>query len=398
MPLPLGSVLPVPGWYEVWIGVQRPPLQLALYGAALAALVGGATAFVSFDKALVLSVDGQERKVHTFATTVGDVLDDHHIDVGPHDTVAPGLGAKVSDGTHIAVRYGRMITVTIDGKERNLWVTANSVQEALQQIGVRNGAAFVSVSRSLPIGRQGLSFDVRLPHTVTLSVEGKRRKLETTAPTVAAAVVRAGVRLTGKDLVLPDRSRYPKDGQLIRVFKIAGKAKITTESVSYRTKRISDSSMYEGTTKVVKDGKSGKRRVAYEFVRRDGKWVIKRTLFAQSLRKPVRQVVRVGTKARPAPTPAPARQSAPQPAPSGSSGGLNWAALAQCESGGNPNAVSPNGLYFGLYQFSVSTWHSVGGSGIPTDASSGEQTYRAQILYDRAGSSPWPVCGSRLYS
>jgi resuscitation-promoting factor RpfB len=378
--------------------VQRPPLQLALYGAALAALVGGATAFVSFDKALVLSVDGQERKVHTFAKTVGDVLEDHNVEVGPRDTVAPGLGAKVSDGTHIAVRYGRMITVSIDGKERSLWVTANSVQEALQQIGVRNGTAFVSVSRSMPIGRQGLSFDVRLPHTVTLDVEGKSRKLETTAPTVAAAIVGAGIPLTAKDLVLPDRARYPKDGELIKVFKITGKAKIRTESVSYRTKRIADSSMYEGSTKVIRDGKNGSRRVAYEFVKRDGKWVVKRTLFTESLRKSVRQVIRVGTKARPAPTPAPApaRQSAP--APSGSSGGLNWAALAQCESGGNPNAVSPNGLYFGLYQFSISTWQSVGGSGNPTDASSAEQTRRAQILYDRAGSSPWPVCGSRLYS
>ncbi|HEV8526532.1 MAG TPA: ubiquitin-like domain-containing protein [Actinomycetes bacterium] len=378
--------------------MQRAPLQLALYGAALAALVGGATAFVSFDKALVLSVDGQERKVHTFAKTVGDVLEDHNVEVGSHDTVAPGLGAKVSDGTHIAVRYGRMITVTVDGKERSLWVTANSVQEALQQIGVRNGTAFVSVSRSMPIGRQGLSFDVRLPHTVTLDVEGKSRKLETTAPTVAAAIVGAGVPLTEKDLVLPDRATYPKDGELIKVFKITGKAKIKTEAVSYRTKRIADFSMYKGSTKVIRDGTNGARRVAYEFVKRDGKWVIKRTLFTESLRKSVRQVIRVGAKARPAPAPAPApaRQSAP--APSGSSGGLNWGALAQCESGGNPNAVSPNGLYFGLYQFSVSTWHSVGGSGNPTDASSAEQTRRAQILYDRAGSSPWPVCGSRLYS
>jgi uncharacterized protein YabE (DUF348 family) len=364
----------------------------------LAALVGGATAFVSFDKALVLSVDGQERKVHTFAKTVGDVLEDHNVEVGPRDTVAPGLGAKVSDGTHIAVRYGRMITVSIDGKERSLWVTANSVQEDLQQIGVRNGTAFVSVSRSMPIGRQGLSFDVRLPHTVTLDVEGKSRKLETTAPTVAAAIVGAGVPLTDRDLVLPARATYPKDGELIKVFKITGKAKIRTESVSYRTKRIADSSMYEGSTKVIRDGKNGSRRVAYELVKRDGKWVLKRTLFSEPLRKSVRQVIRVGTKARPAPAPAPApaRQSAP--APSGSSGGLNWAALAQCESGGNPNAVSANGLYFGLYQFSISTWQSVGGSGNPTDASSAEQTRRAQILYDRAGSSPWPVCGSRLYS
>ena len=76
---------------------------------------------------------------------------------------------------------------------------------------------------------------------------------------------------------------------------------------------------------------------------------------------------------------------------------LNWYALAGCESGHNPRAVSPKG-YYGLYQFSLSTWHSVGGQGNPTDWSSNEQTYRAKLLYRARGASPWPVCGSRLYS
>ena len=69
-----------------------------------------------------------------------------------------------------------------------------------------------------------------------------------------------------------------------------------------------------------------------------------------------------------------------RPRPS-SGGGLDWAALARCESGGNPRAVSSNGLYYGLYQFSIGTWQSVGGSGRPSDASSSEQTARAQTLY-----------------
>jgi uncharacterized protein YabE (DUF348 family) len=360
----------------------------------MAALVGGATAFATFDKALVLTVDGQERTVHTFAKTVGGVLDDEGIEVGPHDTVAPGLSAKVSDGTHIAVRYGRLLTVSIDGKDRSVWVTASSVQEALDQIGVRSGTAFVSVSRSMPIGRQGLAFDVRLPHMVELSVEGKTTEFVTTAATVADAIAQAGIPLTKKDLVFPDRATYPKDGQRIKVFKISGKVVTRTELISYRTKRVSDASMYEGDTKVIRAGKDGSRKVTYEFVRKDGKWAIKRLLFADSLSKPVTRVVSVGTKARPAQKPEPSST----PAPSGSSSGLNWAALAECESGGDPNAVSSNGLYFGLYQFSLSTWESVGGSGNPTDASSAEQTRRAQILYDRAGDSPWPVCGSRLYT
>jgi hypothetical protein len=40
----------------------------------------------------------------------------------------------------------------------------------------------------------------------------------------------------------------------------------------------------------------------------------------------------------------------------------------------------------------------VGGRGDPIDASSSEQTYRAQILYRRSGDSSWPVCGHYLYT
>ena len=68
-------------------------------------------------------------------------------------------------------------------------------------------------------------------------------------------------------------------------------------------------------------------------------------------------------------------------------------AIAQCESGGNPRAVSADGTYRGLFQFDSGTWASVGGSGDPAAAPASEQYRRAAILYARAGSSPWPVCG-----
>lgn len=67
--------------------------------------------------------------------------------------------------------------------------------------------------------------------------------------------------------------------------------------------------------------------------------------------------------------------------------------IASCESGGDPTIVSSDGTYRGKYQFSVSTWESVGGSGDPAAAPEDEQDYRAALLYSQAGSSPWPVCG-----
>ena len=72
------------------------------------------------------------------------------------------------------------------------------------------------------------------------------------------------------------------------------------------------------------------------------------------------------------------------------------ARIAQCESAGDPTAVSPDGRYFGKYQFSRATWRSVGGSGNPARASEAEQDQRAAILYEREGTAPWPVCGRGL--
>lgn len=68
-------------------------------------------------------------------------------------------------------------------------------------------------------------------------------------------------------------------------------------------------------------------------------------------------------------------------------------AIASCESGGDPTAVSSDGSYRGKYQFDRGTWASVGGSGDPAAAPEAEQDYRAALLYQRSGSSPWPVCG-----
>jgi hypothetical protein len=68
------------------------------------------------------------------------------------------------------------------------------------------------------------------------------------------------------------------------------------------------------------------------------------------------------------------------------------AAIRECESGGDYSTNTGNGFY-GAFQFTLSTWASVGGSGLPNEASPREQDERAARLYRELGSGPWPVCG-----
>ncbi|MDQ3741655.1 MAG: transglycosylase family protein [Actinomycetota bacterium] len=66
--------------------------------------------------------------------------------------------------------------------------------------------------------------------------------------------------------------------------------------------------------------------------------------------------------------------------------------MAECESGGNPKAVSPDGRYRGKYQFSRATWRSLGGKGDPAKAPEAEQDRLARLLMKRQGPSAWPTC------
>lgn len=114
--------------------------------------------------------------------------------------------------------------------------------------------------------------------------------------------------------------------------------------------------------------------------------------YVKHQRKLERQARREARLARAAAAEAAARSYSSSPALSSS---LNWAALRDCESNGNYAINTGNG-YYGAYQFSLSTWRAMGGSGYPHLASPAEQDRLAQKLYDAAGASPWPVCGARL--
>jgi hypothetical protein len=74
-------------------------------------------------------------------------------------------------------------------------------------------------------------------------------------------------------------------------------------------------------------------------------------------------------------------------------GAGDWARLRQCESGGRYDIVSANGHY-GAYQFDLSTWRSVGGGGLPHQASPAEQDFRALYLYRMRGWQPWTCAGT----
>jgi len=363
--------------------MPRPvALRPVALGLSLLAVVGGHSAYEAGAKTVAVSVDGQRHQVRTHGGTVRAALSAAHLTVGSHDLLVPALGTPLKDGGTIVLRRGREMALTLDGQTRAFWVNATSVDEALTQIGLRAPGAELSADRSRALPLKGFSLEVRTRKDVQLLDGGKVRRTATHALAVREVLREMRVHLRPNDRLSLAADSTVRDGMVIRVTRLDGRRVSEDLAIPFAVERRADSAMYKGQTKVLRPGRVGVLHRTYLLTYVNGKLSTRHVATVRRTAEPVAKVVAFGTKSR--------------PSYAASSDGLNWAALARCESGGNPRAVSSGGTYRGLYQFSMSTWHSVGGSGDPIDASPSEQTYRAQILYRRSGRSPWPVCGKYL--
>ena len=370
-----------------------------LVGALMLAVIGAGVGYATMKKTVTLSVDGKAAQLSTLGSTVGDVLDDQGIALGSHDVVAPGLDTALNEGTRIAVRYGRPLDLSVDGKDQTYWVTATDVDNALDQIGLRFAGADISASRGASIGREGLDLEVVTEKTVRLKVAADKASMERVpALTVTEALDELGVKVDEDDQLNRRGRATLTDGDRIVVTKVRQVRRNVTQDIAFATFKRASSEMYDGQSRTVQAGRDGVRKVRLKIRFENGRFVTRKPLRSSIVRRPVNAIVAYGTAERPAPEPAPEPAPAPAPAPTSNfaGGSTVWDSLAQCESGGNWAINTGNGYYGGL-QFNLGTWQSYGGTGYPHQNSRETQIAVATRLRDASGGyGAWPSCSASL--
>ncbi|MCZ2858137.1 resuscitation-promoting factor [Blastococcus sp. VKM Ac-2987] len=363
---------------------MRRSLQFSLFALVLLGLVGGTLAFFLAQKSVVLTIDGQAREVGTYADTVGDVLEEEGLTLAAQDVVLPAADQRVSDGSTVVLNRARPLELTIDGVSRQVQVTALSVEEALDQLGLRAEGLVLSASRSDRLPLEGMQLTITTPKDIVLVADGAERVVTTTAATAGDLLAEQGIALSDTDRTSLKPTQALLNRMRLQVYRVQVSDVTEVTPVAHGRVEAEDAAAFQGDETVTRPGVDGEQSTTYRVTVVDGQETGREQLSTSVTRAPVDELVTVGTKARPTNRP--------------SADGLNWAALAACESGGRPTAVSGTGKYHGLYQFSTATWQGVGGSGLPSAASPDEQTYRAQLLYQRSGAGQWPHCGPRLFS
>jgi uncharacterized protein YabE (DUF348 family) len=374
----------------------RKSILVAVGATAAFAVAGGSVAYAAKSKTVSLSVDGQVQKVHTFGSTVADALKAEKVQVGEHDVVAPAPDSKLKDGQEIAVQYGRRLTVDADGTKKAYWTTADSVSEALADLGLRydTGAVF-STSRSAPLGREGLELVVKTPKTVQIVRQGKVATIKSMAATVGEALTAAKIAWDRDDRISPAAATVLKPGvNRVGYVKVDVKKVTKTEAIAHGTAETKSATLEVGTKKTATKGVNGAKAVTYVYTYLDGKLTTAKVLTSKLVTAPVDEKVLVGTKPKPA-APTPTQDTSTPPSTGDTSA---WDRIAECESGGNWSINSGNGYYGGL-QFDHGTWAAYGGTAYAPNANGATKAQQIAIAEkvkaDRGGYGAWPVCGQR---
>ena len=346
--------------------------------ATLVSLAGGGATALAMDKSVTVDVDGHEMTVHTYSGTVSDVLAKQGLSAGAHDSLMPSANSSIADGGKIVLQRGRTMTVSVDGVQQTQWVKAQTVGDALREMGVKTDNAKLSADPSKQIPLSGLSMDITTAKTVTISDGGSAPKqLTTYAVTIQDLLKSLNINLGAQDNVAPAGDTKLTSGAQITVSRNGVTVVQENQDIQPTTQIVNDPTMDEGQTQVMDPGTVGKQTVTYRVTMHNGQQTDKQQIGVQVTTPMKPKVVKNGTKALP--------------------GDEIWDKIAGCESSGNWHINTGNGYYGGL-QFNNPTWLSNGGGAYAprADLATREQQIAiADKVRAARGLEPWE-CAYKL--
>ncbi len=128
---------------------QSPSPVLRILVAALLLALAGAGAFaVTAHKTVTLDVDGAQMKVTTMKSRVLDIVQENGFSVADRDDLFPAADQTVHDAETIVLRRSRPLQISLDGQDtKQVWTTASTVDEALNQLSMTDTAPAAASAR-----------------------------------------------------------------------------------------------------------------------------------------------------------------------------------------------------------------------------------------------------------
>lgn len=200
------------------------------------------------------------------------------------------------EGGTIRIDKENNINIEFDGVINTYCVYEDTVGAALVALGI-NVTDKDKVNYVLTDSiRDGMVITIQSSKSVSLSADGKTTKYAIHQGTVEDLLSLVQITLGKDDYTKPALDTQLKANMNVQVFRVAYKDVVEKESVAFKTTTQNDSSMDQGTQKVVTEGVKGEDEVTYKVKYVNGKETEKTETARKSVKNAVTKVVKVGTK------------------------------------------------------------------------------------------------------
>lgn len=190
----------------------------------------------------------------------------------------------------------REVTAVINGEKFEFESKAHTVEGFLEENDIEfSEGDYVSQPLTAYIS-DGMKIKIDHATDFKITADGKTRKYRTLANTVSEALKDKNVKVGKNDIVEPGLDELLTKNMKIVIKRVKIKEETKEEKIEFKTVTKDDSSLDEGTTKVVTEGVEGKAKVTYKVTYVDGVESSRSEISRETLTAAVDKVVANGTR------------------------------------------------------------------------------------------------------
>lgn len=369
----------------------------------LATLVVGGGVAVANQKDLVLDVNGEIIHASTLSRDVEGALKSAGITLDEGAVVTPALDERVSNSDTITIRSLRQVSLTVDGKLQKVDTTALTVGDLMKELGRNSTNDSVSKTENTEIPLDGMNLELISSKKVTINDGGQEREVTVPARTVRELLDLAGAPLREHDEATPSAETPVTDGMKIDVLRVDINEFTEERDIQAPVRYEDDPDLTAGEEIVKEEGLAGKEKVTVKARVENGVEKLREIIHTEEITPATERVIIRGTKEEVEEfttllgTGLASSGNTGLAAPAVADGSV-WDQLAQCESGGNWHINTGNGFSGGL-QFHPQTWTGMGGGEYAPEAwqaTREQQIVIAERVLAAQGWGAWPACSSKL--
>lgn len=189
---------------------------------------------------------------------------------------------------------GRKAVTIIDGNIKVTYTTAkSSIKELLEEKDIALGEKDqIEPDIDSPLAPE-MKIKIVRARNVEIVSGGQSMFVETTSYQTNKVLQEAGISLAESDQVYPPKNGYCLDS--VRIINVQKKEVIEEKELAYTIEKVNDDKLYKGEQRIRQKGLAGLERYVYEVIWEDGHEVARKLLERVVVKKPVKQVVAVGT-------------------------------------------------------------------------------------------------------